>query len=244
MAAWKFRPGLWPTVATLLLLPLLISLGFWQIDRAHQKEAMQQAFLEKRKAEPLDLAAARDLRGDRKAMMWRECLLRGHYLTSEQFLLDDVIEKGVPGYLVYTPFQLQGQDTLVLVNRGWIPAGPRRDVVPDFPTPAGPQRIRGVAKAPQSAGIALGGPGGEKLGGGLVRVQHLDLAGLAKPRHWDLLPYVVRLEPEAGSGFVRDWIPPGFGRMRHLGYAFQWFAMAAVLVGIYVVLNTERKTPT
>jgi len=112
--------------------------------------------------------------------------------------------------------------------------------VPVFNTPQGPMEIRGMAKTPQSTGLVLGGAGGEKLGHGLVRLQHLDLAALAKNKGWDLLPYVVRLEPDRASLFVRDWAPPGFGRERHLGYAFQWFLMAAVLVVLYVVLNTKR----
>jgi surfeit locus 1 family protein len=238
--AWKFRPGLWPTIATLILLPLFVRLGFWQLDRADQKAALQQAYTQQRSEPPVDLAAEPARRSDREAMLWRECLLRGEYLPQEQYLLDNQIENEAVGYLVYTPFRLAGQETVVLVNRGWIPLGARRDVVPVFATPRGPVEIRGMAKAPQSTGLVLGGGGVEKLGRGLVRLQHLDLAALAKSRNWDLLPYVVRLEPERDSHFVRDWAAPGFGRERHLGYAFQWFLMAAVLVVLYVVLNTRR----
>ena len=227
--AWKFRPGLWPTVATLILLPLFIWLGFWQLDRADQKAALEQAYMQRRGEPALDLATAADRRMDRQAMLWRECLLRGEYLGAEQYLLDNQIVKDEVGYLVYTPFRLAGQDAVVLVNRGWIPMGARRDVVPVFATPQGPVAIRGMAKAPQSTGLVLGGAGGEQLGRGLVRLQHLDLAALAKRKGWHLLPYVVRLEPDSASGFERDWTPPGFGRERHLGYAFQWFLMAAVL---------------
>jgi len=243
----KFRPGLWPTVATLLLLPLLIGLGFWQLDRADQKAAMTQAFMQRRNAPPVDLAAAAGQRTDADAMRWRKCLLRGRYLADEQYLLDNQIEKGAPGYLVYTPLQLAGSDTIVLVNRGWIPMGRDRHAVPAFPTPSGEVTVRGTAKAPQSAGLALGGGGGEDLGHGLVRLQHLDLAVVARRHGWNLLPYVVRLAPAPDSGFVRDWAPPGTGgisRQRHIAYAVQWFAMAAVVAGLYVVLNTKRDETT
>jgi len=241
VAAWQFRPGLWPTIATLLLLPLLISLGFWQLDRADQKAALQRAYAQKRGAPAVALASAREQRADKAAMLWRECLLRGRYLASRQFLLDNQVVNGRAGYLVYTPLQLAGQDTVVLVNRGWIPAGPRRDAVPEFATPPGPVTIRGMAKEAPQPGLLLDGAVAEKLGNNLVRLQHLDPAALAKRNGWDLLPYVVRLEPEADSGFVRDWTPPGFRREMHLGYAFQWFAMAAAVLVLYAVLNTRRK---
>jgi surfeit locus 1 family protein len=240
VGVWKFRPGLWPTVATLILLPLFVRLGIWQLDRADQKAALQQAYSQRRSEPAVDLATKTARRTDRQAMLWRECLLRGEYLPEEQYLLDNQIENEVVGYLVFTPFRLAGQDTVVLINRGWIPMGARRDVVPVFTTPQGPVEIRGMAKAPQSTGLTLGSGRGEKLGHGLVRLQHLDLAALARRKGWNLLPYVVRLEPDNASHFVRDWSPPGFGRERHLGYAFQWFLMAAVLVALYVVLNTRR----
>jgi surfeit locus 1 family protein len=240
VAGWKFRPGLWPTVATLLLLPLLISLGFWQLDRADQKAALQRAYEQRRSAPAVDLANAPERRRDKEAMLWRECLLRGRYLTSPQFLLDNQVVNGRAGYLVYTPLRLAGQDALVLVNRGWIPMGARRDSVPDFATPSGPVTIRGMAKEAQATGLVLDGAVAEEIGRGLIRLQHLDLASLARHRDWDLLPYVVRLEPGADSGFVRKWTPPGFRRDMHLGYAFQWFAMAAAVLILYVVLNTRR----
>lgn len=245
--ARKFRPGLWPSLATLLLLPLLIGLGVWQLARADQKAAMTQDFMQRRSAPPVDLAAAAGQRADAAAMRWRQCLLRGRYLAGEQYLLDNQIENGVPGYLVYTPLRLAGGDTIVLVNRGWIPMGRDRRAVPAFPTPSGNVAVQGTAKAPQSAGLALGAGGGEDLGHGLVRVQHLDLGAVAGRRGWNLLPYVVRLAPAPGSGFVRDWPPPGSGgisRQRHIAYAVQWFAMAVVVAGLYVGLNTKREETT
>jgi len=245
--AWKFRPALWPSVATLLLLPLLIGLGIWQLDRADQKAALTRAFMQRRNAPAVDLAAAKDQRMDAAAMRWRKCLLRGRYLADEQYLLDNQIEKGVPGYLVYTPLRLAGSDTIVLVNRGWIPVGRNRNAVPVIPTPSGEVSVRGMAKAPQSAGIALGSGGGEALSHGLVRLQHLDLDAVARQHGWNLLPYVVRLEPEPDSKFVRDWPPPGTGgisRQRHIGYAVQWFLMAVVVLGLYVGLNTKREETT
>mgnify|MGYP003429174546 CR=1 FL=1 len=41
---YRFRPRLLPTLATLALLPLMLWLGFWQLDRAQQKRALQMDY--------------------------------------------------------------------------------------------------------------------------------------------------------------------------------------------------------
>ena len=44
LGEFTFKPALIPTLVTLLLLPILLSLGFWQLDRASQKKALQVSF--------------------------------------------------------------------------------------------------------------------------------------------------------------------------------------------------------
>lgn len=238
----QFRPGLWPTVVVALLLPLLIALGLWQLDRAGQKESMEEAYRSRQASPPTDLLTAGEDRFERDAMLWRRVRLRGEYLLDRQYLLDNQIEGGKPGYLIFSPFRLAGEETVVLINRGWLPAGGDRNVTPEVPPPPDNGIVEGTAKGPQSTGLFLGEAVAEDLEGGLVRVQLLDLDVIARDNGWRLLPYVVRLDKPAGDGFVRNWKEPGFGREKHLGYAFQWFAMAAALLIIYLVVNMKPKT--
>jgi surfeit locus 1 family protein len=148
--------------------------------------------------------------------------------------------EGRAGYLVYTPFQLRDRSLTVLNNRGWVPAGPDRRRPPQPATPEAAVKLEGTVTLPPAPGIILGDDRGEALEGGYIRLQHLD------PEQWDkdfsatLLPYAVRLDGKNKEGFLRDWQPPGFGKEKHLGYAFQWFAMAAALVIIYIVVNLKR----
>lgn len=237
----RFRPGLWPSVAVALLLPLLIALGFWQLDRAGQKEALEEAYRSRQASPPIDLLTAGEDRRRREEMLWRRVQLRGEYLPDKQYLLDNQIKGGEPGYLIFSPFRLAGRQDIVLVNRGWLPLEGDRNTVPEVPPPED-EVVEGTAKEPQSAGLFLGGPVAEELGPGFVRVQQLDLEAVARDNEWRLLPYVVRLDEQPGSGFVRNWKAPGFGREKHLGYAFQWFAMAAALLIIYLVVNMKPKT--
>lgn len=228
----RFRPPLLPTLAAALFLVLLTSLGFWQLDRARQKQALQQHYEDRGRAPVVDLATA--ARRDEGEMHWRRVRLEGRYDPVRHFLLDNQVYRGRAGYLVYTPFLLAGEGVRVLVNRGWVAAGPDRSQGPGIRTPQGETELRGVAKpVPRTPVLSETPP--EALGQDLVRVQAILPAQIAGRENWTLLPYEVRLETPA-SGFVRDWPAPGTGRERHLGYAFQWFALAALLVVIYVVL--------
>ena len=238
---WRFTPKLWPTLAVLALFPVLVSLGFWQLDRAAQKEALQKDYETKINAEPLKLS---DIRGtmllDAGQMLWRRVAAEGAFMPDRQYLLDNQTMGNQAGYLVYTPFRLRDRDLVVLINRGWIPLGPDRERIPRLATPESEISIQGVAKLPPSHGLLLGDPGPESLENGVVRLPYLDLEKLEKSFDAPLLPFVIRLEGENGEGFRREWQKPGFGRAMHLGYAFQWFAMSAALIIIYIFVNLKR----
>jgi len=54
---------------------------------------------------------------------------------------------------------------------------------------------------------------------------------------------VILLDPKEPDGYARNWEAPGFPPMRHIGYAVQWFALAAALLVIYIVTNVRRSSP-
>ena len=51
---------------------------------------------------------------------------------------------------------------------------------------------------------------------------------------------VLLLDKDQPGGFVREWNPVVVGPERHVGYAVQWFALAAALVILYVWVNLNR----
>ena len=115
---------------------------------------------------------------------------------------------------------------------------------PQINTVAGRLALAGVAKPVPVTGIELAPDVPENMGGNLVRVQRIDLAQIAAQTGWTLLPYVVRLDPDAAGALVWNGTEPGFNRERHLGYAFQWFALAATVLVIYVVLYIRKRRAT
>ena len=236
---WQFTPGFWPSLVALVLLPLFIKLGFWQLDRAHQKEQQYQQVVH-RHQEPASSLNSQDMfRADKSDLLWRKVSARGRY-AHEQFVLDNQVVNGEPGYFVLTPFHLAGTDKWVLVNRGWVPAGDDRSRLPDINVPAEDMDVSGEISDVPPTGLFLENAPVETMSGAVYRIQRVDIDKIAGLIRHDLLPFVVELTPAAEHGYVREWRLPGSGKERNLGYAFQWFAFAVTLVIIYLVVNLKR----
>lgn len=217
---------------------LFIALGMWQLDRAAHKRATFAEFENRGNAPPVDLNQAgvndgAELAGYRAAAA-------GQYHEAT-ILLDNQLHRGRAGYLVFTAFALDGRKESVLVNRGWIRAEPDRSHVPELTTPTLSQRLGGRLSPPPPRGLRLrGGDLIERLTDGMWRVQGIDYAALTAIVGIELLPITVLLDGDAPDGFVRAWMPPGSDETRHLGYAFQWFAMAVAVVIVTVVVAVRR----
>ncbi len=120
---YDFSPALWPTVVTLLLLPLMTGLGIWQLERAAWKQGLVDTHADRAHLSPVSLAIPAGLRDD---VQYRRVFARGYYDMEHQLLLDNRTYQGHAGYHVLTPLRLAESDTVVLVNRGWVPLGKSR----------------------------------------------------------------------------------------------------------------------
>ncbi len=230
-----FSPGLWTSLLTLLLLGLLVSLGLWQLDRAQQKRDLLAGYGSDRNATVIQLEAGMNSFDD---FNYQFASVIGRYDSAHQFLLDNRTYKGRAGYHVLTPFRLRDSGTAVLVNRGWIPLGATRAELPDPLVEADRRRIIGRIKLPASDSFMLGEE--QPRHGWPYRIQRIDTARLAQELDYALLPVVVLLDADQDSGFVRDWTPLRSGPERNVGYAVQWFGLAAALLIIYLVVNTRK----
>ncbi len=230
----EFRPGLWPTLVTVVLLGILIGLGFWQLDRADQKRALLAKYRTENKAAVVRI----DKRlTSAKTLEYQLGEARGRYDNSHQFLLDNRTHDGVVGYHVLTPLRLAG-GAAVLINRGWIPLGQSRERLPDITVSDADRRVRGKLKLVPEKVFMLGEePAREQWP---WRVQRIDVQLFANELGYPLMPYVVLLDAGTEDGYQRDWRPLKFGPERNLGYAVQWFGLAGALLLIYFFVNTRR----
>ena len=234
---YTFAFGLIPSAMAIALLGLLIWLGMWQLGREAEKRAQQAAFEQRGQDAPI-LIEAREIGSE--GLRFRAASALGRYEARQQFLLDNRTHRGVAGYHVYTPLVLEGK-AAVLVNRGWVPLGQSREVLPELAVPAGEVEVRGTVALPSGDAILLGPAGYDGKRWPRV-VQYLDLVAVEQLLGIRLVPYFVRLHQDEPFGFVRDWRPfYGIPPEKHRAYAVQWFSLAVVLVVVCLVASARPR---
>jgi surfeit locus 1 family protein len=239
IGAFEFSPALLPSLVTLVLLPVLVGLGMWQLDRAEWKQGLIDTHKDRtgRARAPLDQLYAKGAEVE-----YRAVAALGSYDLGHQLLLDNRTYNGQAGYHVLTPLVLADTDLVVLVNRGWIPLGQNRGILPELPGPADELVVNGILKLPPQRIFRLGME--EEAGTGWPRVvQQIDIPRLEELLGRRLLPYLLLLDKDDEYGFIRDWRPVyGISPDKHRAYALQWFTLALVLLLIYIGVNTKRIT--
>lgn len=216
-------------VVALAATALTVSLGCWQLDRAAQKEALAQSIrIQGGKAA---LTAAEVLAStDRAGLVHRAVRLQGHWLAERTVYLDNRQMQGRVGFFVFTPLQLADSPTVVLVQRGWAPRNfEDRAALPAVRTPAGRVVVDGRMAPPPSK---LYEPGPSSTGA--IR-QNLDLAQFQQETGLPLLQDLSVVQTGAASeGLTREWPEINLGVDKHYGYAAQWFALAVLVVLLYL----------
>lgn len=226
------RPALVPTLATIVAVALFVTAGLWQRDRMHQKMTLR-ATLDAAAAQPaVPLPALTDW----STWRFRPVTLTGTFDAAYQILLDNRVRAGRAGYDVVTPLTLTDRRT-VLVDRGWVPAGPSRATLPHVPPPTGSVTLAGrVNKAPAPY-LELAR---DTAAGGVW--QNLDIARAEQRTGVPLLPIVVEQTAPLGPGddLVRDRPPPDVGVDVHRSYMVQWFIFAAMAAGLWTWFTFRR----
>ena len=221
------------TVAALLTVALTFYLGQWQLGRASQKEALQASLDQKSQVAPLGNAQLAGLAvlhpPALAALSDRRVDITGLWLAAQTLYLDNRPMNGRPGFWVMTPLQLSGTDKVVLVQRGWIPRDfVDRSRLAPVETSAQEVRLQGrMAPAPAKLYAFKGADTG------LIR-QNLNIGVLAAETGLPLLPLLVLQTGPASEGLQREWAAPNTGIDKHHGYAFQWFGLSALVLGLYV----------
>lgn len=228
-----------PTLAYLCLLPLLIALGIWQLGRSEEK----RIFLEQQKqglASSKIIQLSTTIEDNVDSLRYKKVQATGHYDQAHQFLIDNQISAGKAGYLVLTPFVLQGEAKAILVNRGWVPLNRDRSVMPEVQIRNEPTIVRGRINHFPSVGIKLAGAEIPSEGWPSV-VQVVDNQVLAKKLAYSLFSFQIELDKDLPEGFKREWqtstimLPE-----QHKAYAIQWFALAFTLTILFIWYSCKR----
>jgi surfeit locus 1 family protein len=216
-------------IAALIAIALTVNLGFWQWGRGQQRTALQAAIEARGRTAPLATGELPPVLRADDPLLHRPVVLRGEWVPQRTVFLDNRQMNGVPGFYVVTPLRLQGRNDIVLVQRGWIQRNfERREALLPVPTPAGVVEVRGRLAPPPAALFAF-----DRQERGPSR-QNLDLTRFRAETGLALLPYSVQQTGPASEGLLRQWPQAGSGAEKNFGYAFQWWAIAALIAILYV----------
>lgn len=238
------RVPLIPTLAALVVVSATVSLGNWQMRRGTEKEQLQARRDAAMTAPPIVAGTAplppAEVDGRRVEAI-------GTFSPAHTVYLDNRTRRGIAGFHVFTPLRIEsapGTERWVLVLRGWV----ARDVadrshLPVVPTPTEPVRLTGLAQANLPQPLSLGPtptPGAtDRLWSVLTLQRYAEWSGLP------LQPFLLRQTSALQDGLARDWVQPGADTAKHWGYAFQWYALAATTVALWLwfaVLKPVRRS--
>lgn len=239
-ARWQFRPPWWAILGTVLGCAVTIRLGLWQWHRGLAREALDAQYLD------AAAQAAEALRADSPVLEGADARLMtasGEYDGGRQLLLDNQVHDRVPGYQVLTPIRL-ASGGIALINRGWVPQNPDRQVLPVLPAPSGTVTVSGLWRSLPQPALRLKVDNCAPAGQPWPRIVEYPTAADLHCLYGDgTAAGMLLLAPDAPDGYVREWSQDDrrFPPQRHYGYAAQWFAFAATLLAIFFKLNLKRR---
>ena len=225
-----------PSILILATMAFLVSLGFWQLDRADQKRTIE-ASIQKANTGVVELIVNQNELLNKE---YYEVRLQGSYVSDKQFIYDNQIVDQASGYYVLTPFVLTGQSNAIMINRGFIPWNGRRDRLADIAVDYASREIKIQVSKPikrielKTSDISNQFP---------VLIQAIDFDVIEEISSTSFVDVIGLLDPSSDDGFVRKWEPYTGSIEKHIGYAIQWFLMALVLgiIGIRIGLKQRKK---
>ncbi|MFV0136769.1 SURF1 family protein [Streptomyces sp. HMX87] len=232
------------TLVALLLIPTMIRLGFWQMDRYEQRTARNELVAEALDARAVPVerltSPGHTVTSDER---YRSVTATGRFDTDDEVVVrrrtngDDKV-----GYHVLTPFVLD-DGRVLLVNRGWVPASDAgQTAFPEIPAPPGGELTVTGRLMPDETTAASG-----------IK----DLEGL--PERQIMLinseQEAARLDAEVLGGYIvltapepKGALPEPIGRpgdedaALNYAYAVQWWLFAAAVpVGWFFLARREAR---
>ncbi len=241
----KPQVRLWPTLATLLGLAILLALGTWQLGRYQEKLKMEAQRDARATLEPLPITSLDAI--DAQAHGYRLLRITGTLDNARSVLFKHRQLRGRPGYWLATPLVLEGGQAAIIVNRGWLPRAEAEDVAQRLIAEPATQATytgllhvldQNIPDEPKRASLKQGAL---TLEGQLTQWSSYDLEAIQ-----GALPYRTPAQPMAlvlDASHSGDPLPissvaylttPYMTSDRHLGYMAFWYTTALMLVGMYV----------
>jgi surfeit locus 1 family protein len=227
------------TLFTVVMVPLMTGLGFWQLQRAEEKAHLAAAFEERQQQAPAVLSTLWSSTDE--ALAYRPVRLTGSFLPDKYFLLDNRVQQGQVGYEVLGILQLSDAGGSVLVNRGWIASDSARRTLPVVPNVTGPVEITGHVYVAPGEPFLLAEQQLDNVWPKRIQAVEMDKIGpaVAALPGGKVFPFPVRIDAGEQGALAVNWQVVNMSPQMHQGYAVQWFAMAAVLLVFYLLRSSN-----
>ncbi len=215
---------------------IFVRLGIWQLRRRDERRERNALVVARLKSPEVDF---RDLPRDSLESRFRRVRVTGTPDYAHQLLWAARTHAGSPGLNFLTPVRVAGNDTAVLVNRGWV-YSPDGSTVDEAKWREADTTFSGYAdEIPAAGGTAY-----------TTRPQTIARMGYEAVRK--ALPYpvapmliVMTGDSTVAVDRVARLTTPPLDEGPHMNYALQWFGFALVtLVGVGYVVKTSTITPT
>mgnify|MGYP001192623223 FL=1 len=226
----KFNPGIRITIFFVFFALLFFSLGLWQIERGQAKTNILNDFEKNLQEEPSYL--------NQESQKWDRVYVEGEWASSNQILIDNVINRGVAGYKVLTPLRMSETDQLILVDRGWIKQNRLRDQLPDIKLIEANEIVSGILETPE-LGLVLSEDLVSKEWPKISQTKNLDVISNEFDEY--VFPMILLADPTLKNSLEYIKITPtNMTPIKHYGYSGQWFLMFLVLCFMYVWYGYKR----
>ncbi|MCC7252202.1 SURF1 family protein [Hyphomicrobium sp.] len=234
------RGLIWPAVFTLAMLPVLIGLGVWQLQRLAWKEGLMASIADGLGKPPAPLEQPPEAWKGLADKEYRPVSVVGHFRHQDERRLFATAGNTM-GWHIYTPLQTEG-GRLLFVNRGFVPDALKDPASRAAGEVAGQVTVTGLVRKPGSKGWFE--PDAD-LARNIWYWRDLEgmTASLASEQdRARVLPFFVdaAVEPANPGG----WPKGGVTRLdipnRHLEYALTWFGLAATLVAVFAAFAWTR----
>lgn len=228
MPVRRFSPGF--LILTLLFVALTLSLGFWQLDRAQQKQELLDIYSERSQTSvPLNTVI-----DDWQSSRYQRIEAQGVFLPDKQIFLENQVREGQVGYHAYVPFRTV-EDDVILVNTGWQKQLQEKDDIPDTRV-----KIEALLRPPPEVGLRLGSLDQTSFDRP-YRTPYVDIDWMSTRLNLNLSPFVLLLATGTDGEIATDWMPVRMPPERHRGYAVTWFSLAAALVALFLIYSFKKE---
>jgi surfeit locus 1 family protein len=208
-----------------------ISLGFWQLRRLSARQSANTLLASRRLAPEVELDS---LPADTSAAHFRRVGVSGAYDYANEIVLTLRGRDGSPGVNILTPVRRTGNDTAVLVNRGWVYSPDGMTVDKEKWREGGTLEGNGFVETfPTKGPFDAPNPARPRS------FRRLDRSTLSQVFPYPIANYYVVLTDSANSPNIPPRVEPApLDEGPHRNYAIQWFSFAAIsIIGLVIFLR-------